>query len=39
MRFLDEGLIADPASIYDLTAERIAALDGFGEDVGERPDR
>jgi DNA ligase (NAD+) len=31
MRFLDEGLIADPASIYDLTAERIAALDGFGE--------
>jgi DNA ligase (NAD+) len=31
MRFLDEGLIADPADIYDLTAERIAALDGFGE--------
>jgi DNA ligase (NAD+) len=31
MRFLDEGLISDPASIYDLTAERIAELDGFGE--------
>jgi DNA ligase (NAD+) len=31
MRFLDEGLISDPASIYDLTAERIAALEGFGE--------
>jgi DNA ligase (NAD+) len=30
-RFLDEGLITDPASIYDLTAERIAALEGFGE--------
>lgn len=31
MRFLDQGLITDPASIYDLTAERIAELDGFGE--------
>ena len=31
MRFLDEGLISDPASIYDLDAERIAALDGFGQ--------
>jgi DNA ligase (NAD+) len=31
MRFLDEGLISDPASIYDLTAERIAELEGFGE--------
>ena len=30
-RFLDEGLITDPASIYDLQAETIAALDGFGE--------
>ena len=30
-RFLDEGLISDPASIYDLKAETIAALDGFGE--------
>ena len=30
-RFLDEGLIRDPADIYDLTAERIAELDGFGE--------
>ncbi len=30
-RFLDEGLITDPASIYDLTADQIAALEGFGE--------
>ena len=30
-RFLDEGLITDPASIYDLKAETIAGLDGFGE--------
>jgi DNA ligase (NAD+) len=30
-RFLDEGLITDPASIYDLTAERITELEGFGE--------
>ena len=31
IRFLDENLIGDPADIYDLTAERIAELDGFGE--------
>ena len=31
MRFLDEGLITDPASIYDLKAETIAELEGFGE--------
>ncbi len=31
MRFLDEGLITDPASIYDLAAERLAELDRFGE--------
>jgi DNA ligase (NAD+) len=31
MRFLDEGLITDPASIYDLDWERIAELEGFGE--------
>jgi len=31
MRFLDQGLITDPASIYDLTAEGIAELEGFGE--------
>jgi DNA ligase (NAD+) len=31
MRFLDEGLITDPSSIYDLTAEQIAALEGFGQ--------
>jgi DNA ligase (NAD+) len=30
-RFLAEGLIGDPADIYDLTAERIAELDGFAE--------
>jgi DNA ligase (NAD+) len=35
MRFLDEGLITDPASIYDLTAERIAELEGFGETSAE----
>jgi DNA ligase (NAD+) len=29
-RFLDEGVITDPASIYDLTAERIGELEGFG---------
>jgi DNA ligase (NAD+) len=31
MRFLDEGLIRDPADIYDLTAERIAGLEGWAE--------
>jgi DNA ligase (NAD+) len=30
-RFLDEGLIADPADVYDLTPERLAELDGFAE--------
>jgi DNA ligase (NAD+) len=30
-RFLAEGLIRDPADIYDLTSERIAELDGFAE--------
>jgi DNA ligase (NAD+) len=30
-RFLSEGLIRDPADIYDLTVERIAELDGFAE--------
>ncbi len=30
-RFLAEGLIDDPADIYDLTAERIAELEGFAE--------
>jgi DNA ligase (NAD+) len=29
-RFLQEGLISDAADIFDLTAERIAELDGFG---------
>jgi DNA ligase (NAD+) len=31
MRFLEEGLITDPASIYDLTPERLVELDRFGE--------
>ena len=31
MRFLQEGLITDAASIFDLTAERVAELEGFGE--------
>jgi DNA ligase (NAD+) len=31
MRFLREGLITDAASIYDLTVERLAELEGFGE--------
>jgi DNA ligase (NAD+) len=30
-RFLDEGVISDAADIYDLTAERIAELEGFGQ--------
>ena len=34
-RFLDEGLITDPASIFDLDAERIAELEGFGETSAE----
>jgi DNA ligase (NAD+) len=31
LRFLDEGLISDVADIYDLTAERLEELEGFGE--------
>ena len=30
-RFLDEGLIRDQADIYDLTADQLSALEGFGE--------
>ena len=30
-RFLQDGLITDSASIFDLTEEKIAALEGFGE--------
>jgi DNA ligase (NAD+) len=30
-RFLGEGLISDAADIYELTAERIAELEGFGQ--------
>jgi DNA ligase (NAD+) len=31
MRFLQEGLIADVADIYELSEERLAELEGFGE--------
>ena len=31
LRFLQEGLIADVADIYDLTEERLMGLDRFGE--------
>ena len=31
LRFLEEGLISDVADIYDLTAERLQELEGFGE--------
>ncbi len=30
-RFLDDGLIADAAGIYELTAEQLTGLEGFGE--------
>ncbi|MDP9189141.1 MAG: NAD-dependent DNA ligase LigA, partial [Actinomycetota bacterium] len=35
-RFLQEGLISDAADIYDLTAERVGALEGFGETSAEK---
>ncbi len=31
LRFLEEGLIADVADIYELDEERLAELEGFGE--------
>ena len=31
MRFLQEGLIADVADIYELTEEQLVGLEGFGE--------
>jgi DNA ligase (NAD+) len=31
MRFLEEGLIADVADVYDLTAEQLVAMDRFAE--------
>ncbi len=31
LRFLDKGLIADVADIYELDAEQLAGLEGFGE--------
>jgi DNA ligase (NAD+) len=30
-RFLQEGLISDASDIYDLTADRVAQLEGFGQ--------
>ena len=30
-RFLQDGLIESMADIYDLTVERLAELEGFGE--------
>jgi len=30
-RFLDEGLITDVADLYDLTADQLMPLDGFGK--------
>ena len=35
----EEGLISDAADIYDLTAEQIAELEGFGEISAREPDR
>jgi DNA ligase (NAD+) len=34
-RFLQEGLISDAADIFDLTADKVAALEGFGETSAE----
>lgn len=34
IRFLRDGLIADVADIYDLSVERLAELEGFGEISG-----
>ncbi len=31
LRFLEEGLVADQAGVYDLTVDRLSELDGFGE--------
>src|SRR4029077_13081203 len=31
MRFLQEGLIADVADIYELSEEQLEGLEGFGE--------
>ena len=36
-RFLDEGLIASIADIYDIDAERLMALEGFGEISAREP--
>jgi DNA ligase (NAD+) len=35
-RFLQEGLISDAADIFELTTERVAALEGFGETSAEK---
>ena len=39
MRFLEEGLIADVADIYDLTEERLAGAGGLRRDLGPQPGR
>ncbi len=31
LRFLEDGLISDAAGIYELTADRLEGLEGFGE--------
>lgn len=36
VRFVDEGLVAEPADLYRLTVDRIAALHGFGEDSAKK---
>ena len=35
LRFLQEGVISDAADIFDLTAERVAELEGFGQTSAE----
>ena len=39
LRFLEEGLIADVADIYDLTEERLAGARGLRRDLGPQPGR
>ena len=38
-RFLEDGLIADAAGIYELTAEQLTGLEGFGEVSAREPAR
>ena len=37
LRFLEEGLIADVADIYDLDEEQLVGLDGLRRDLGPQP--